>query len=152
MMKQFDLTGKVAIVTGGNGGIGLAYARGLVGAGARVAIWGRNTDKNTAAQLELKELGGNVAAFICDVTDSADVDRAFSETIAHFGQVDICFANAGGGGPRGPLFTTDEEQWKLSFDLNVHSVIDCHCFYSWYHGNGYWSSLWYYQDCGVRFD
>jgi len=122
-MEFFNLKGKVALVTGGNGGIGLAYARGLVKAGAKVAIWGRNTTKNLAAIKELKEIGGDVADFICDVTDSKQVDIAFSETIAHFGQVDICFANAGAGGPQGMLHQIENAAWQGIIDLNLNSVV-----------------------------
>lgn len=122
-MELFSLKGKVALVTGGNGGIGLAYARGLVKAGAKVAIWGRNTSKNTTAIKGLTEMGGDVAGFICDVTDSKKVDTAFEETMAHFGQVDICFANAGGGGPRGMLHQVENDAWQGVLDLNLNSVV-----------------------------
>ncbi len=121
-MELFSLKGKVALVTGGNGGIGLAYARGLVKAGAKVAIWGRNTTKNAAAIKELKEMGGDVAAFVCDVTDSEKVDTAFAETMAHFGQVDICFANAGSSGTPGMLHSTSDESWQRLIDINLNSV------------------------------
>lgn len=122
-MELFSLKGKVALVTGGNGGIGLAYARGLVKAGAKVAIWGRNTTKNATAVRELKDMGGEVAAFVCDVTDSQKVDTAFTETMTHFGQVDICFANAGGGGPQGMLHKIDNDAWQGVLDLNLNSVV-----------------------------
>ena len=68
-------------------------------------------------------MGGEVESFVCDVTDSSQVDESFQSAMSHFGQVDICFANAGGGGPQGMLHTTDEESWKKVFDLNVHSVV-----------------------------
>lgn len=122
-MELFKLEGKVALVTGGNGGIGLAYAKGLVKAGASVAIWGRNESKNTAAIASLEALGGKVAAFVCDVTDTAAVDTAFAATMKHFGQVDICFANAGGGGPRGMLHQTNDVDWAGILDLNLNSVV-----------------------------
>ncbi|MEM1120552.1 MAG: SDR family NAD(P)-dependent oxidoreductase [Bacteroidota bacterium] len=122
-MELFSLEGKVALVTGGNGGIGLAYAKGLIKAGAKVAIWGRNTTKNANAIKALKDMGGDVADFVCDLTDSAEVDEAFSATMAHFGQVDVCFANAGGGGPRGMLHKTDDAAWESVLDLNLNSVV-----------------------------
>lgn len=122
-MEFFNLKGKVALVTGGNGGIGLAYAKGLVKAGAKVAIWGRNTTKNADALKTLQDLGGEVAAFICDVTDSKSVDAAFGQTMEHFGQIDICFANAGGGGPRGMLHQLDDATWQGVLDLNLNSVV-----------------------------
>ncbi|MEM6319544.1 MAG: SDR family NAD(P)-dependent oxidoreductase [Bacteroidota bacterium] len=122
-MELFSLKGKVALVTGGNGGIGLAYAKGLIKAGAKVAIWGRNTTKNANAIKVLRDMGGDVADFVCDLTDSAEVDEAFSATMAHFGQVDVCFANAGGGGPRGMLHKTDDAAWESVLDLNLNSVV-----------------------------
>ncbi|WP_306093885.1 SDR family NAD(P)-dependent oxidoreductase [Qipengyuania flava] len=120
---MFDLTGKVAVVTGGNGGLGLAYGRGLVKAGAKVAVWGRNAQKNAAAIQELSTLGGDAAAFSCDVTDEDQVAEAFAGTIDRFGKVDSCFANAGGGGFRGPSHMTSRETWLGAVDLNLMSVV-----------------------------
>jgi len=84
-MEFFNLKGKVALVTGGNGGIGLAYARGLVKAGAKVAIWGRNITKNAAAVETLKTIGGEAKDFVCDITDATQVDTAFEATMTYFG-------------------------------------------------------------------
>jgi NAD(P)-dependent dehydrogenase (short-subunit alcohol dehydrogenase family) len=120
---MFNLEGHVALVTGGNGGIGLAYARGLVKSGAAVALWGRNIGKNQTAVDELRSLGGNVHAFVCDVTDEAMVKQVFADTVAHFGKVDSCFANAGGGGEPGRLHETDSENWSRVMDMNVTSVV-----------------------------
>ncbi len=120
---MFDLDGHVAIVTGGNGGVGLAFARGLVKCGASVAIWGRNPDKNAAALAELRALGGNVEAFSCDVTDEAQIADAFAATLARFEHVDSCFANAGGGGFRGLSHQTSRDDWLATVDLNLMSVV-----------------------------
>lgn len=122
-MSMFDLSGDVAIVTGGNGGVGLAFARGLVKSGAKVAIWGRNKDKNASAVAELSALGGEASAFIVDVTKPDQVDAAFNDTIAQFGQVNSCFANAGGGGYRGFSHKTDRQTWLDTIDLNLMSVV-----------------------------
>ena len=122
-MSMFDLTGDVAIVTGGNGGVGLAFARGLVKCGAKVAIWGRNDAKNTSAVEELTALGGDVEAFKVDVTVPAQVEAAFQNTIDRFGKVDTCFANAGGGGFRGLSHKTDRQTWLDTIDLNLMSVV-----------------------------
>lgn len=121
--RIFDLSGHVALVTGGNGGLGLAMGRGLVKAGAAVAIWGRNADKNAAAVAELEALGGTAAAFACDVTDRAACAAAFVATCARLGQVDSCFANAGGAGVRGPFHTLRAEDWLATNALNVDSVV-----------------------------
>ncbi len=122
-MNFFNLEGKVALITGGNGGIGLAYAKGLVKAGAKVALWGRSTEKNKAAKEVIQSLGGEAESFECDVTDRAQVDTAFEETIKHFGAVDICFANAGVAGPSGMLHKLDMAAWNKMIDLNLNSVV-----------------------------
>jgi NAD(P)-dependent dehydrogenase (short-subunit alcohol dehydrogenase family) len=124
MSKIFDLSGHVALITGGNGGLGLSMAKGLVKAGASIAIWGRNTEKNDAAVTELEAIGGSAQAFVCDVTDPASCATAFAATIERFGKIDSCFANAGGSGVRGPFHKLTTEDWAQSNDLNVSSVID----------------------------
>ncbi|MEM8942371.1 MAG: SDR family NAD(P)-dependent oxidoreductase [Pseudomonadota bacterium] len=121
---MFDLSNKVAIVTGGNGGLGLAYGRGLVKQGAKVAIWGRNEAKNAAAAEELRALGGDVAAINCDVTDEGQIEEAFEATLARFDQVDSCFANAGGAGFRGMSHKTSRSDWLKAIDLNLMSVVE----------------------------
>ncbi len=120
---MFDLTGDVAVVTGGNGGLGLAFCRGLVKQGSKVAIWGRNAEKNAVAAAELRDMGGDVEAFACDVTDESQIDVAFGQTLARFEKVDSCFANAGGGGYRGPSHMTDRQVWLDTIDLNLMSVV-----------------------------
>jgi NAD(P)-dependent dehydrogenase (short-subunit alcohol dehydrogenase family) len=121
---MFDLRGKVAIITGGNGGLGLAYARGLVKCGCKVAIWGRNAEKNQKAVDELKNMGGEVKAFLADVTAETAVNQAFEATISYFGEVDICFANAGGGGAQGLFHKTNSKDWADTIDLNLTSVVN----------------------------
>lgn len=123
MGTMFDLSGHVALVTGGNGGLGLAMARGLVKAGASVAIWGRNAQKNADAVAALRALGGDAEAFACEVTDAAQIAQAFAATLARFGQVDSCFANAGGSGPTGMLHQLSDAQWAGVLDLNLNSVV-----------------------------
>jgi NAD(P)-dependent dehydrogenase (short-subunit alcohol dehydrogenase family) len=121
---MFDLSGHVALVTGGNGGLGLAMAKGLLKAGADIAIWGRNEKKNADALKELRDMGGNAEAFPCDVTDADQVDIAFSATIDCFGKVDSCFANAGGSGPTGMLHQLEKGDWSSVIDLNLNSVVN----------------------------
>ena len=92
-----DLDGRVVLVTGGNGGIGLGMAEACARAGADVAIWGTNPDKNAAAEARLKETGRQVASFVCDVGDEAQVVESFAATVERLGKVDALFANAGIG-------------------------------------------------------
>ena len=94
-MKAFDLSGKVAIVTGGNGGIGLGMARGIARAGGQVAVVGRNTVKNTAAVAELEALGAKCLAIEADLIRDEDCRALVEQTAAHFGRLDILINNAG---------------------------------------------------------
>src|SRR3954451_22752975 len=100
-MSIFDLSGRSAVITGGNGGIGLGIAQALATAGCNVSIWGRNADKNKSAAATMADAAGEIDARICDVTDVASVKAAMAATLEKFGRVDGCFANAGiGGGGR----------------------------------------------------
>ena len=94
----FDLTGKVALVTGGNGGIGLGMADAMAAAGASIAIWGTNADKNAAAIEQLRGHGVEAEAFVCNVADRDEVDAQMAATLGRFGRIDGCFANAGVSG------------------------------------------------------
>ena len=96
--KPFDLTGKVALITGGNGGIGLGMAEAVAEAGADVVIWGTNPAKNEAARARLAKTGRKVMALACNVADEAAVEAAFAVTLGGMGRIDSCFANAGVAG------------------------------------------------------
>jgi 2-deoxy-D-gluconate 3-dehydrogenase len=120
-MDLFDLSGKVAIVTGGNGGIGLGIARGLAKAGADVAIAGRNQDKTTAA---VAELGDRCFGLRCDVCDESDVQRMVAQTVERFGGLDILVANAGTNVRKLPQSYALEE-WHHIVDTNLTSVFTC---------------------------
>ncbi len=120
---MFDLSKHVALVTGGNAGLGLGMARGLAKAGASIAIWGRNAERNAEARAELERMGVLAAAFECDVTDPTAVDQAMAATLDRFGRLDSCFANAGGSGARGPLLALPPEAWEQTMHLNFHSVV-----------------------------
>ncbi|HZQ29133.1 MAG TPA: SDR family NAD(P)-dependent oxidoreductase [Acidimicrobiales bacterium] len=114
----FDLTGQVALVTGGNGGIGLGMADALARAGADVAIWGTNDDKNKAAEKQLRVHGTRVAALRCDVGDEAAVVATFDETVESFGKVDACFANAGIAG-MAPFVEMTADEWHRVLRVNL---------------------------------
>ena len=119
--QPFDLSGKVALVTGGNSGIGLGFADAMAQAGADVCIWGTNAEKNAAALEQLQSHGGKAAAQICDVSDQAAVTAAFAETLANFGRVDSCFANAGVSGRAANASFEDmpAEEWRRVMDVNL---------------------------------
>lgn len=121
---MFDLSGCVAVITGGNSGLGLGMARGLAKAGAHIAIWARDEAKNAASIEELRgiEGAGNVIACPCDVAQEPQIESAMEATLAAFGRVDTCFANAGrsGGGTRIPDITS--EVWDATFDVNTRGV------------------------------
>lgn len=121
-MDLFDLSGTVAVVTGGNGGIGLGFATGLAKAGADVAVWGRNADKNAAAAESLSRYGTQIVAMQCDVSDEGEVETAFAETLERLGRVDSVFANAGiaAGGTRFTDMALDE--WRRIFSVNAEGV------------------------------
>jgi NAD(P)-dependent dehydrogenase (short-subunit alcohol dehydrogenase family) len=120
MYKPFDLSGKVALITGGNGGIGLGMARAVAAAGADVAIWGTNAEKNTAAKAELERSGRKVLALQCDVSDEKAVEAAFAHTVQELGRVDGCFANAGVIGRGGGSFTQmSAAEWHRVLKVNL---------------------------------
>jgi 2-deoxy-D-gluconate 3-dehydrogenase len=121
---MFDLKGKVAIVTGGNGGIGLGMARGLAKAGARVVIAARNKDKSGAAVRELQALGTGALAISVDVTQEKSVETMVSETVRQCGGLDILVNNAGIN-IRKPAQDLSLEEWRQVLDTNLTSAFLC---------------------------
>ncbi len=119
--KAFDLTGKTALITGGNSGIGLGMAEALAQAGAAVCIWGTSAEKNTAALEKLKAHGARALALQCDVGDESEVEKRFAETVAALGPVHACFANAGVSGRAAVKSFTemDAEEWKRVTRVNL---------------------------------
>src|SRR5688572_6795231 len=108
--NRFDLSGRAAIVTGGNGGIGLGIAIGLVETGASVAVAGRNQEKTRAAVSGLNEIrAGSAIGVSVDVSAEDQVQRMVDETVAKLGRLDIMVANAGIGIRRRPEEYTLEE-------------------------------------------
>jgi 2-deoxy-D-gluconate 3-dehydrogenase len=121
---MFDLTGRVAIVTGGNGGIGLGMARGLAGAGARVVVAARNQTKSDAAVRDLEKLGSSALAIAVDVADEASVEALVRATVDRCGRLDILVNNAGTNVRKQPQdYTLDE--WHKVLDTNLTSAFLC---------------------------
>jgi 2-deoxy-D-gluconate 3-dehydrogenase len=123
-MGMFDLHGKVAIVTGGNGGIGLGIARGLALAGADIAVAGRNADKTSAAVVELQGLGVRALGLSADVVDEAQVQKMVADTVDGLGGVDILVANAGTT-IRKPPQEYSTAEWHHIVDTNLTGVFAC---------------------------
>ena len=115
----FDLTGKVALITGGNRGIGLGMADALAQAGADVCIWGRDAARNERAAESLKRRGARVATAVCDVSDEAQVSSRLQDCLARFGRIDGCFANAGILGGARSFFDISADDWRRVLGINL---------------------------------
>ena len=94
-LSQFDLTGKVAVVTGGNGGIGLGIAMGLAGAGANIVVAARSVEKTAQALEDIRALGVEAYGITVDVTQEPAIQRMVTDTIDHMGRLDILVNNSG---------------------------------------------------------
>jgi 2-deoxy-D-gluconate 3-dehydrogenase len=124
MTRAFDLTGKVAIVTGGNGGIGLGMARGLAEAGASTLIAARNAEKSAAALAKLQALSPQVGSVEVDVLDQASIARMVSAAVERFGRLDILIANAGTN-IRKPPEQYSADEWSNVLDINLRGTFWC---------------------------
>jgi 2-deoxy-D-gluconate 3-dehydrogenase len=120
----FDLTGKTAVITGGNGGIGLGCARGLAKSGANIVIWARDGDKNTTAINELKALGVKASSYQVDVTSRSELEKVTAATVSDFGGIDILVANAGVNIRMRPEELSDEIVDQM-IDVNLKAVFIC---------------------------
>ena len=123
-MSAFDLAGRVALVTGGNGGIGLGMARGLAEAGASIAIGARNLDKSQAAAAQLGALGVRTAVVEVDVTDEASCRKMVDAVVAQLGRLDILINNAGINIRKPPQDYTLAE-WRQVIESNLTSAFTC---------------------------
>ncbi|HVO06334.1 MAG TPA: glucose 1-dehydrogenase [Burkholderiaceae bacterium] len=121
---MFDLHGRVAVVTGGNGGIGLGMARGLAQAGARVVVAARNREKSDAAVRALHALGSDALALAVDVTDARAVQAMFDEAAQRCGRIDILVNNAGIN-IRKPAHELALQEWQQVIDTNLTSAFVC---------------------------
>lgn len=121
---MFSLDGKVALVTGGNGGIGLGMAQGLARAGARVVIAARNAQKSADAVASLQALGSDSFALEADVTDEASVAALFAQVAERCGRLDILVNNAGTT-VRKPVDQLALAEWNQVMDTNLTSAFLC---------------------------
>ena len=126
---MFDLSGRVAVVTGGNGGIGLGLARGLARAGAHVVIAGRNEDKSAGAVSAIERDGGRASAARVDVADELSVASLMDAIRTAHGRLDILINNAGIN-IRKPVHELSLAEWRLVLDTNLTSAyLCCHAAY-----------------------
>jgi 2-deoxy-D-gluconate 3-dehydrogenase len=124
IMKLFDLSGRVALVTGGNGGIGLGMARGLAGAGAAVVVAGRDSRKSAAAVTGLEALGARAAAVEVDVRSEASCKAMVAAAVGRFGRLDILLNNAGTN-IRKPPEEYALSEWQTILETNLTSAFVC---------------------------
>ncbi|MEJ7670414.1 MAG: SDR family NAD(P)-dependent oxidoreductase [Casimicrobiaceae bacterium] len=121
-MNRLDFTNRVAVITGGAAGIGLAIAQRLADSGAQVALWDRDDKMLKEA---LRNIGERARSFALDVTDADAVERAARETETTCGGIDILVCSAGISGPNTPLAQYPVDEWKRVFDVNLHGVFLC---------------------------
>jgi NAD(P)-dependent dehydrogenase (short-subunit alcohol dehydrogenase family) len=118
----WDMSGKVVVITGGNAGIGLGFARGIAKAGGDVVIWGRRKDANDTAKAEIEQFGTRVLAQEVDVSDEARVIEAFAEAVEKMGRVDGAIANAGLMKNQGCFTNMTGEAWHDLLAVNQHGA------------------------------
>ena len=123
-MNMFTLSGKVAVVTGGNGGIGLGMARGLAQAGAGIVVAGRNTQKSAQAVKELEALGAKAIALEVDVKDEQSCRQLIADAVSKMGRLDILVNNAGTNIRKQPQEYSIAE-WRQVLDTNLTSAFVC---------------------------
>jgi 2-deoxy-D-gluconate 3-dehydrogenase len=123
-MKLFDLKGRVAVVTGGNGGIGLGMAQGMADAGATIVVAGRNAEKADAALKQLHASGADAAFIAVDVADDQSCADLITSSVAQFGRLDILINNAGMNNRKLPD-EYDMAEWRQVMDVNLNSAFAC---------------------------
>ncbi len=119
---MFDLTGKVAIVTGGNSGIGMGFARGVAKQGAEVSIWARSKEKLAKSKAELEQLGAKVSTIAVDVGSEEQIIAAYDQVIAEHGRIDAVFANAGLPPTSRSLLDMSTEDYHKLLNINMHGA------------------------------
>ncbi len=123
-MNLFDLKGKIAVITGGNGGIGLGMARGIASRGASIVIAGRDEQKAATALKTLHDMGADASFVAADVTKKAECVALIAGSVAQYGRVDILVNNAGTSVRKMPQ-DLSEEEWHHVLDTNLTSAFLC---------------------------
>ncbi len=123
--SMFDLTGKVAIVTGGYQGIGRGIAEGLAEAGSDVVVCARSYDRCAEACAEIQKFGVKTLPIQCDVTKTEEIEALVSETVNRMGKVNILVNNAGVGGSERPVIEMSDEDWDYSVDIDLRGAFLC---------------------------
>jgi NAD(P)-dependent dehydrogenase (short-subunit alcohol dehydrogenase family) len=119
----FDCSGKVTLVTGGNGGIGLGFATGIAKQGGDIAIWARNEEKNAAAKAVLLEAGaGRVETYVVDVSSEEAILAGYDAFMADFGRIDCVFANSGASPRYKSIFDMPSEHWHDFQNTALHGA------------------------------
>ena len=119
----FDCSGKVTMVTGGNGGIGLGFATGIAKMGGDIAIWARNEEKNAAAKATLLEAGaGRVETYVVDVSTEAAIVAGYEQLMKDFGRLDCVFANSGASPVYNSVFDMPTEHWHQFQSVALHGA------------------------------
>ena len=123
MNNLFDCTGKVTMVTGGNGGLGLGFAMGCAKMGSDIAIWARNEEKNAAAKAELLEAGaGRVETYVVDVSSEEQIISGYDQLMKDFGRIDCVFANSGGPPKYDSVFDMPTSHWHEFQSVALHGA------------------------------
>lgn len=120
-MNRIDLDGRVAVITGGSGGIGIATADRMLASGATVVLWDRDAQSLQDAQARL----GQARGYVVDVTDEASVERATADAIAQFGRIDILVNAAGITAPKATVLETSLDGWRRLFEINMVGTFLC---------------------------
>lgn len=121
MSNLFDLTGKVALVTGGSSGLGVQFAKALARQGADIAICARRVEKLEAVKAEIEALGVRCYAHKCDVLNTEEIKEMVKDIEAYYGKIDILVNNAGVGGAS-PAEATSDEEWRKVVGTNLDAV------------------------------
>jgi NAD(P)-dependent dehydrogenase (short-subunit alcohol dehydrogenase family) len=119
----FDLSGKVAVITGANSGLGLGFARGIAKQGGDVVIWARNEEKNAAAKTELETYGVRVLTRCVDISSEEQIIAGYEDVISQFGRIDTVIANAGLPPPRGSTLEQPTKDYLAFLDVSMHGSL-----------------------------